>query len=388
VTDPDNIRLLWEFDDSKITNTNAVKMGYSFSKPSIARLNTGRWAVVFGNGYEAQNHTNGKAALFVLDAVNGTLLKSLEVAGTEGLANGLSTPKLSDYNADGIAEFAYAGDLQGNLWRFNLHASTANSFSVAYGGEPMFSAVSSSEARQHITAAPSLVRHPTGNGYLVIFGTGKYFEDSDKDGDKSMAQTLYGIWDRYTRLTSEDISASNSAMPISRSNLVEQTIDTETTATNQAGQSLNARTISDNLIAWYDADGDVDKLGWRLDFRRSALDGEMVVDDMTTLGRSLFLQTLVPNDDPCADGASNWTYAINPHSGGRLRHNALILTPSSASNGVIPSGQQQPGEGGLTIAQKPDGNFEICTGTTCNDVRPDPASIGRQTWRIIEDIEE
>src|SRR5690606_20257475 len=157
------------------------------SKPTVARLNTGRWAVVFGNGYEAQGHTNGKAALFVLDAVDGTLLKSLEVEGTDGLANGLSTPKLSDYNADGVAEFAYAGDLQGNLWRFNLHSSSASSFSVAYGGSPMFSAVATIESkRQPITAAPSLIRHPTGNGYLVIFGTGKYFEDGDKDGDKSM----------------------------------------------------------------------------------------------------------------------------------------------------------------------------------------------------------
>lgn len=390
VTDPDNIQLLWEFDDSKITGTNAVKMGYSFSKPTVARLNTGRWGVVFGNGYEAQNHTNGKAALFVLDAVSGTLLKSLEVEGTEGLANGLSTPKLSDYNADGIAEFAYAGDLQGNLWRFNLHASNASAFSVAYGGRPMFSAVADSaynSKRQPITSAPSLIRHSTGNGYLVIFGTGKYFEDGDKDGDKSMAQSLYGIWDRYTRLTSEDIGASNSAISISRGSLVAQTIDSTTTATNQAGQSLNARTISDNQVAWYDSDGSVNKLGWRIDFKQGALDGEMVVDDMSTLGRSLFLQTLVPNDDPCADGASNWTYAINPYSGGRLRHNALILTPSSP-DGVIPSGQQQPGEGGLTIAQKPDGNFEVCTGTTCNDVRPDPASIGRQTWRMIEETEE
>lgn len=386
VTDPNNIQLLWEFDDSKITGTNAVKMGYSFSKPTIARLNTG-WAVIFGNGYEAQNHTNGKAALFVLDAISGTLIKSLEVEGTAGVANGLSTPKLSDYNDDSIAEFAYAGDLQGNLWRFNLHASTASTFSVAYGGRPMFSAVADSaysSKRQPITAAPSLIRHPSGNGYLVIFGTGKYFEDGDKDGDKSMAQTLYGIWDRYTRLTTADIGNSNSATTINRSNLVGQLIDSEGTTTNQAGQSLNARTITDNNIAWYDTSGNVNKLGWRLDFKSGALDGEMLVDDMSTLGRSLFLQTLVPNDDPCADGASNWTYAINPYSGGRLRHNALILNPSTPG-GVIPSGQQQPGEGGLSIAQKPDGNFEVCTGTTCSDVRPDPASIGRQSWRLVEE---
>ena len=393
VTDPENIRLLWEFDDSKITGSDAVKMGYSFSKPTIARLNTGKWAVIFGNGYEAQNHTNGKAALFVLDAVNGNKLAALEVTGTDGIPNGLSTPKLSDYNADGVAEFAYAGDLQGNLWRFNLHSSSANNFSVAYNGTPMFKALSTPATesavgkRQPITAAPSLVRHPTGNGYLVIFGTGKYFETGDKDGDKTMAQTLYGIWDRYTKLTEEDISASNSgaAMPISRSSLVEQTITEATSATNLDGQNLSARVISTNAVPWYGANGAVSKFGWRLDFKLGALDGEMVVDDMSTLGNILLLQTLVPNDDPCADGASNWTYAINPATGGRLPHNALLLTAPSLDLGVFPSAQKQSGEGGLTIAQKPDGTFEACSGTTCADLAPDSRSIGRQTWRMVEE---
>src|SRR5690606_4362697 len=121
------------------------KMGHSFSKPTIARLpdnpdGSAKWAVVFGNGYEAEGHTDGRAALFVLDAMNGTLLKSLEVTGTANTPNGLSTPKLSDYNDDGIAEFAYAGDLQGNLWRFNLYHASAESFQVGYGARPMFSA--------------------------------------------------------------------------------------------------------------------------------------------------------------------------------------------------------------------------------------------------------
>src|SRR5690606_22557560 len=96
ITTPGSETLLWEFDDSQIPE-GGVKMGYSFSKPTIAKLPSG-WAVVFGNGYGADGHTNGKAALFVLDAMNGDLLKSLEVTGIANLANGLSTPKLSDYN--------------------------------------------------------------------------------------------------------------------------------------------------------------------------------------------------------------------------------------------------------------------------------------------------
>lgn len=391
ITTPGSEKLLWEFDDSKLTGTNAVKMGYSFSKPTVARLanpsatQRGSWAVVFGNGYEAANHTNGKAALFILDALTGDLLtadnKGLEVTGTNGVANGLSTPKLSDYNADGIAEFAYAGDLQGNLWRFDLNPSK---FEVAYGKKPLFSAVSSDPAkkRQPITAAPSLVAHPSGIGYLVIFGTGKYFEDTDKDGDKSMAQTVYGIWDAKTKPTD-----TTSAISITRSNLVTQSIVTQEAAVDSQNQSSAARTITDNEITWFSGASSINKYGWALDLKAdSTLDGEMVIEDMATLGRTLFFQSLVPNDDPCADGASNWTYAINPTTGGKTSHHAFDLRLTAAGKGdQIISGRKQDGEGGITVSQKPDGSLELCTGKLCIPVFPDPASTGRQTWRPIEE---
>src|SRR5690606_27612071 len=102
VTTPGEEELLWEFNDSDLPDDAEARMGYSFSQPTIARLHTGTWAVVFGNGYESANNTNGKAALFIVDAMEGTLLKSLEVSGVEGVANGLSTPKLGDYNGDGV----------------------------------------------------------------------------------------------------------------------------------------------------------------------------------------------------------------------------------------------------------------------------------------------
>ncbi len=387
ITTPGSEKLLWEFNDSKITGTDAVKMGYSFSKPTVARLATGNWAVVFGNGYEAASHTNGKAALFVLNAVTGAMLtandKGLEVAGTAGVANGLSTPKLSDYNADGIAEFAYAGDLQGNLWRFDLH-STSGAYKVAYAEKPMFTTLSSTGSKpQPITAPPSLVPHPTGQGHLLVFGTGKYFETGDTQGDRSIAQTVYGIWDKNTRLTEADLDASGKSLSITRSQLVEQRILLESTAKSLVGSTTSeVRTISDDAVVWSSG-----KLGWALDLKvGSTLDGEMVIEDMVTLGRTLFFQSLVPNDDPCADGSSNWTYAINPSTGGKTQHHAFDLrfTTPGKENDII-SGRKQDGEGGITATQNPDGSFDLCTGLTCVPVFPDPSSTGRQTWRIVEE---
>jgi len=393
ITTPGSEKLLWEFDDSSLPDDAAAKMGYSFSQPTIARLHTGTWGVVFGNGYESTNNTNGKAALFIVDAMEGTLLTSLEVEGVDGAANGLSTPKLADYNADGVADYAYAGDLQGNLWRFDLlrngRSDTApftteddsenaiDDFEVAFGGQPLFSAVANTgtEGRQPITSAPSLVLHPTGFGYLVVFGTGKFFETGDKEGDKSFAQTVYGIWDKQT--LGEEASDPN----IARSSLQEQTITTQTTV-EANGTTRQGLVLSNNNVSWQGSDTQAAQNGWFVNLRQSQ--GEMVVENMSQLGRTIFFQSLIPNDDPCGDGANNWTYAINPFTGGRTSHNAFDYVPTTDIGTTNVSAVRQDGEGGGTLSQDSDGTYQYCTGQECINVYPDPASLGRQSWRRIE----
>jgi len=394
ITTPGQEKLLWEFDDSSLPGDAAVKMGYSFSQPTIARLHTGKWAVVFGNGYESAGNTSGKAALFIVDAMQGTLLKSLEVAGTDGVANGLSSPKLGDFNADGVADYAYAGDLQGNVWRFDLLRNGRNTttpftteddganaiaaFEVAYGGKPLFKAVSDTGNRQPITSAPSLVRHPTGLGYLVMFGTGKFYDTDDKEGDKSMAQTVYGIWDKQT-LGEE---ASNPA--ISRGSLQAQSIVTQTTVAAD-GTSRQGRVISDNDVRWQASGNQAAQNGWYLNLTQS--DGEMVVENMSQLGRTLFFQSLVPNDDPCGDGAANWTYALNPFNGGRTPQHAFDYQPTGDVGTTNISAIRQDGEGGGTISQNSDSSYQYCTGQECVNIHPDPTSLGRQSWRRVEEKE-
>lgn len=404
VTTPGSEKLLWQFDENSITAANAVKMGYSFSQPTIARLHNGKWAVVFGNGYESAGNTNGKAALFVLDAMQGTVLRSLEVQGTSGIANGLSTPKLADYNADGVADYAYAGDLQGNMWRFDLlrsnrnntspfttaddAAAAASEFKVGFGGNPLFkaSADNAGTQRQPITSVPSLVAHPTGTGYMVVFGTGRFFDSDDKDGDKSMPQSVYGIWDKQT------LGEVANNPSINRNNLQQQSITNTVTATTTDGANRQARVISNNSVRWQASTSGGSTLpaqnGWYLNLVQS--DGEMVVENMSQLGRTLFFQSLTPNSDPCGDGASSWTYAINPFTGGRTSQRAFNYTPSSLNSGTgtsIVSAVRQDGEGGGTLAQNPDNSYQYCTGQECITVYPDPSSIGRQSWRRVEERE-
>ncbi len=127
ITDPDTVteanassKVLWEYTDA-----DDADLGYTFSQPAIvrtadtARGGTGRWAAVFGNGYnntvaDGNASTSGSAALYIVDIETGDLIRKIETnAGSTTEPNGLGTPAVVDINSDGTADYVYAGDLQG-----------------------------------------------------------------------------------------------------------------------------------------------------------------------------------------------------------------------------------------------------------------------------------
>lgn len=391
VTDPKNIKLLWEKGE---TSFGTVKLGYSFSKPTVARLHNGKWAVVTGNGYEASSAEKGKAALYLIDAISGDLIKSLDVQG-KSKANGLATPKLVDYDADGIADYAYAGDLQGNLWRFDLLGESASetrvdgsiygdkndgteNFKVSYGGKPMFTAevsyVDKNDktivAEQPITAPPTIVRHPSRVGYLIVVGTGKYFEVGDNEG-VDRVDSIYGIWDDKTK------SQSTSEINISREKLVQQKFLEQVIAKNEViGVNREARIISSNPVNWKE------KKGWYLDlWLNGKLTGERVVDDMVAIGGTILFSSLVPDDDPCAHGAGNWLYAINPATGGETTRHVFDTRYRDGNKIMVVSGIKFGAPGGVPLVQDSDGNFRALPDEGLNF----PEVTGRQTWRVVPD---
>ncbi len=410
VTDPENITLLWEFNEDKLAASGyQAKLGYTFSQPTIARLHNGKWAAVVGNGYAAAGSESGKAALLIIDMEKGTLTKDLVVQGATGVANGMSTPKLADINGDGIADYAYSGDLQGNVWRFDLapdNSDTSNpflrkvaprsgeasfaGFQVSFGGSALFSAIDGSSNRQPITAAPSVVRHPTGKGYIIVVGTGRFYADGDKNGLTDSTQSIYGVWDSTTKVAR---SVNKTGLPFSSTSVTRGQLHAQTM---QAGKEAvvngkDARLLSDTQVPWAEQaatgvwstskDGVGLKAGWYFDL---VLNKEMIVSDMLQFGQTLYFQSLVPNTNPCASGVENWSYAINPATGGRTSHHAWNDFRSVADPAKVITAIRMDGEGGLSIGQRPDKKFELCTGATCNEITPDPASIGRQSWRVVE----
>ncbi|MDG9756528.1 PilC/PilY family type IV pilus protein [Pseudomonas sediminis] len=379
VTDPNNPKLLWEF-----SNEDDPDMGYSVPTPGIFRLHTGEWAALVPNGYDSGSNS---AVLFVLNIETGEVIQKLtatpdlaENESVDSLANGLSRVMGFDINNDGIVDYAYAGDLLGNLWRFDLidtssntpfapteQGIAANKLQVSFGGAPLYVARNNDGERQPITAAPLLTRHPTGLGYIVTFGTGRYLTTLDKTATDP--QSLYGIWDRNT--AGQAISSSDTAGK-DRDDLLEQTFTSTTFNGNRA------YTLSQEAVSWYNNDGNVEDWGWYFDF---PVDGERLIYNMRMLGNTQLLATITPNDDPCEAGLTGTAYGINSTTGGATLYATFDLDGD---------GEYDPGISGFVFD---GGDFSISSGSIyVNDGGPGGVedyavnaglTEGRQTWRQL-----
>ena len=213
-TSLDASKVLWEVGSS---NTNFSELGYALSDVQTGPTLDGSWVAIFGNGYESKSC---KAQLFVVNIQTGALIKKIDTgAGDCSTAkNGLGGVSLVRNSKQQIIG-AYAGDLRGNLWKFNLNNSSSSSWSVDLGGNALFTAGNS----QPITATPSVIylsstSNPAG-GYMVVAGTGKFYEVGDIS--TTAQQSLYGIWDK-TRFGAAVIPPGSALTD--KTLLVEQTI--------------------------------------------------------------------------------------------------------------------------------------------------------------------
>ena len=113
--------------------------------------------------------------------------------------NGLATPAVVDINDDSVADYVYAGDLQGKMWRFDIRSDDSNDWTLATNVTNLFTAQDTATGVvQPITEKPSVGFHPYGfGGLMVYFGTGKYLESSDNTTTGvQQVQSFYGIFDR------------------------------------------------------------------------------------------------------------------------------------------------------------------------------------------------
>lgn len=361
----DGIDVLWEYpkvsagaDSTYGTADDAFgtddDLGYSYSDIFIAQsyYTTGvnptdhNWMAFFGNGYDS---VNGSAVLYVLNAYTGEVVKKIDTGVTGD--NGLSSPALIDINNDGKVDFVYAGDLKGNMWKFDLTDSNPDNWEIAYTNADTTPAPLFSSPGQPITSAPDVMNHCESSGYMVLFGTGKFIGDSDRNNNDK--QTIYGIWDTRTQLDNGTWhdghklgvwnEAAGTLSEITNATLLEQTEisfvrqgDTNTLtggvfendlrvlSSNTPGVtpstdwvgidtsngSLNVSS-SNNLMGWYfDLPMDRDS--------NSVLDGERVIKDVLIRDKNLIVITFTPNDSPCTGGGYSMVHEMDACDGSRL----------------------------------------------------------------------
>jgi type IV pilus assembly protein PilY1 len=308
-------KALWEFTDS-----DDADMGNLVGTPVIAKFKTGttdagvvqyRYFAVIASGFN--NYRDDGIGKFNKDAPGALFLLALDKSASDiwkqgvnyfkfvmpisdaSLQNGLSPPALV-VDSDGAVRYAYAGDLQGNLWRLDF--SGGKPWSNALGSapyKPLFIAKDSSTntRRQPITTQPRVVFGP--GGYVVLFGTGKFVEDIDAAPGNFKPQSFYAVLD-----TLRDEDKLND-----RSKLVRR-FATKQNATD------TTLTITGDEFTYGTAVGTYQ--GWYLDFLNAETTGERSVTNPLAVYGRIFFNTLIPGSDPCAVGSGR-SYSLDALSG-------------------------------------------------------------------------
>jgi type IV pilus assembly protein PilY1 len=428
-------------------------LGKTFGTPQIRKFHNATgggnpdtsWGAVFGNG---SGSYNGDAGIFVMIANNTGqptfYYLSTGVGSRTGTANGIYYVTPADLDGDHVTDYVYAGDLQGNVWRFDLTNSDPTKWAVTSAsgtamtstgvGTPIYSTGSTSIPITTKVVVASIAS--SGNPrVLVEFGTGRQtqFTNNVPTTYATGQQYLIGIWDwnlsswnslsnsKYASLSSSTTPAAPSAISgdltgntVLQSQSVQATYDTNDVLSStsvQIGTAYFYETISNNTISWADTSTTSTKqFGWYLPLGTgfgnstdpnglqatstipSATQiSEQVIFNPTLQDGAFIVNTTIPPTTLLAlcssTLAGGWTMAINPATGGAFTNsffgnaNHQFLNIGSASvSGIALSGTGTPS---VVIAGT---NTYVVTQTTTGtgaitQINPPAGSQGsRLTW--------
>jgi type IV pilus assembly protein PilY1 len=246
-----------------------------------------------------------------------------------GFPNGLGTPTAIDRDLNGTVDAVYAGDRLGNMFRFDLSDSDPDNWTSTL----LFSATyfdGAVDVLQPILSKPLVIRHPSEDGFLVVFGTGSHIAREDAGSEE--IQSIYAIWDRGELSPATALTNSKSLR------LVEQTI------TNVVDDSVSPaqtrRAMSRNAVTYAPESGVPGTYGWYidLDMERAAntlsgaantdvtgnappdvqFPGEKAIRRMVIRGPTIITTTVLPStgDTSCFGARPGSVLVFDAASGG------------------------------------------------------------------------
>jgi len=301
--EPDEVDFLWETGPENIDTTNFA-LGHMTHPARSGQTESGDWVVLVNSGHHNGFTDGSRHGLLVLNALNGNVIRRIPLPGAYSPGRGLSgVTAVRDANKRIVA--AYAGDANGNLWRFNLLGAPAT-WNVSYG-RPLFT----TPDNRPIYGAPAWQENRRQEGTTVVFATGMLLDDTDP-ADLTV-QSIYGIWDPTPVGEPDRLPFATRLL----SELLEQNI---LAGTGESG--VNGSLFFRATERRYDPAA---HKGWRMPLDREP--GERNIDQVRNLGRNVVIATTViappadANAEMCrlSDLPTNYLYVLNAMSGAMAR---------------------------------------------------------------------
>jgi type IV pilus assembly protein PilY1 len=389
--------VLGEWNPSTITCAIAPtscggNLGNTFGTPQIRRLHNGQWGVIFGNGFGSSTGDAGIYVMTVSFSTSGKLTPNFYYLSTgHAGGNGIAYTTPVDLDGDHITDYVYAGDLKGNVWRFDLTSASPSNWAAS--AAPLFTTPSGQPISTQLLALSSTA---TGSPQklMIEFATGQRTQVSNAApvSFASGTQAIYGIWDwnmsawnalsgtRYASLTASTAATGLSSpytIPVpttttSSSSLTAQTFTVNTTNTASAGivegtnvtvcwQGSTTCTTGNNKFGWY-----VNFVGGVT--TPAGLQEQAIFSPVYFQG-SILVDSTVPADNIPTSCASNldtgFTYVLNVTNGGIFNNAFPTYAPTTGNfantlaNDPLAAGVQTNATGSVYVVQTVEGKANI-----------------------------
>lgn len=327
------------------TDSYAATVGDITGTPIIRLMNDGDYAIISGNGSRSQD---GEAGIYIMlvSPATGTIVKTIFLGtgvGTPSNPDGIDYVSSSSMNGDHFVDYIYAGDDQGNVWRFDVTSDLSSAWYVSTYGQgvptPLFTTQTGQPITTQILVDSNIM--PDGTPQIMLqFGTGELTPISNTSAPVYAAapQSIYGVWDwnmshwdslpGVTTYTSLPATAVTS--PLGVTNLAQQTV-TATGKTTNTTTPVLAETLSANPVCW-DGSSNIagcstyNQFGWYLNLSaytprnsRTPLYEQVIYSPSFSEGAAVFNTAIPPyvNARVCATGLqTGYTMAFDPLTGG------------------------------------------------------------------------
>lgn len=378
----------WEFNSGPVLSTagdpecaagstSCSSLGYTYDSANVVRLkyqnsiSKNSWVALVSSGYfpsrpedaatatDASEPAAARTSLMVVDMKTGKLIRELRTSlapqtrPTGFKTYGLSTPMVYDLNSDEVGDLAYAGDLAGNLWRFDMQDTDPANWKV----DLMFTTYGNGGATnvgdQPIVFNPTALRDPTTRKQIIVVGTGKYLGRDDRTSSIP-AQAYYGV---------RDYGTASAFYPLKVNQLVTQNLSQTTTP--DAVRSITGWTLPTGSLPAttpFMRLGALDTFGqptyvnrqahgWRIPLTVPQEPGERAQRRAVPLfsANIAVLYSLIPKgDDPCDPGARYALLIVDAANGGAITGANSTTQPGTGIVGEVMGLSSPPGDPVIT----------------------------------------